>query len=125
MLIENDFIDNIINLLSYYDNIHDFGILCTKNNKNLCNYLYNSYSANITENRIKIKEILNKYFNINLANKIEENIYKWFDNNLFLSFDKDKHIFIDTIKYIIDSKINTIKKINIENMQEIILNNFN
>ena len=58
-------IDNLILLLSYFDNLHDFGELCVKENKNVCEELYNNYK-NILKNINKQieKEIL-KLFKIN------------------------------------------------------------
>ncbi len=123
---EKDFIEKIILLLSYYDNIHDFGILCTKENKYVCEELLKNYKKMLTKEIIIINKTIDTYFvgNDELIKYYKNNIVEPLYSTVFSSFDKNKYVFINLIKYIIDKKINIITKIDFDNMQNIVLMNF-
>ncbi len=122
MIIEDDFINSLIVLLSYYDNIHDFGSLCTKRNTYICNELQNSYKKIITEEKDIIIEFINKHFSENT--EFINILLKELENKTYSTFDKNKNTFINFVKYIIDKKLSQIKKINFNEMQNIIVSNF-
>ena len=119
------FINNLLLILSYYDNIHDFGSLCTNDNKYICEELLKSYKKMLVDEIKIINESIDKYFegNSELIKYYKKNFIEQLDTT-FSTFDKNKHIFIDFVKYIIDKKINSIKKINFNDMQNIVLTNF-
>lgn len=119
------FINNLLLILSYYDNIHDFGSLCTNDNKYICEELLKSYKKMLVDEIKIINESIDKYFegNSELIKYYKKNLIEQLDTT-FSTFDKNKHIFIDFVKYIIDKKINSIKKINFNDMQNIVLTNF-
>lgn len=100
-------------LLSYFDNIHDFGELCTNEKALICNHLYNYYEPKITP-------ILNK---INSLSKFKIDLISEFKNSSFSSFNKDKDHFIAVLINLINNN-NDIKKIDIKQMQSKIVSNF-
>lgn len=97
--------NDLILILSYFDNIHDFGKLCTNKNKKICDYLYNYYEP-------KIKLILAKL-----------DLLSSFKNLGFSTFDSNKEKFVETIISLINNN-SSYKKINIKEMQNIIVTNF-
>jgi len=97
--------EDLILILSYFDNIHDFGKLCTNKNKKICDYLYNYYEP-------KIKLILTKL-----------DLISSFKNVGFSTFDSNKEKLVETIISLINNN-SLYKKINIKQMQNIIVNNF-
>ena len=124
------FIRNLLLILAYYANIHDFGILCTKKNQHICDKLLKSYKSMLISEISQMNESIDTYFEGNnyLITEYKNNIIGHLQNTsskqTFSTFDKNKHVFIDFIKYIIDKKINSITKINFNDMQNIILTNF-
>lgn len=100
-------------VLSYFDNIHDFGELCTYGKNSICNYLYNYYKP-------KIEPILKK---IELMSESKMELMSEFKNSGFTSFNNKKDHFIAVLINLINNN-NDIKKIDIKQMQSKIVNNF-
>jgi hypothetical protein len=97
--------EDLILILSYFDNIHDFGKLCTNKNKKICDNLYNYYEPKITLILTKL-DLISSFKNVG-----------------FSTFDSNKEKLVETIISLINNN-SSYKKINIKEMQNIIVNNF-